>query len=98
MSLLYTSMNSVLYITINNHDIPDASNIGKMIQQFSIGLGVVITISGFELLSSYHIEYISKNTAYSIVCYFLAMLMTLNVIIAIPFRIYHPKMFGFKTT
>lgn len=103
MSLLYTSMNSVLYISIKSEDIPNASNIGKILQQFSIGLGVVFAVGGFRLLSSCNIELILGNevsviNAYSIICIILFILMTFNLVIAIPFRIPQTKNFLLEKT
>ncbi len=98
-SLLYTAMNSVMYLTIKNNEIPNASNIGIIIQQFAIGLGVVISVGGLQLLLALHgIQLIPDNRdqiikIYHILCHFLAILMMLNLIVALLFKRYHKNYF-----
>ncbi len=92
MSLLYTSMNSVMFLTLQNNEMSNASNIGSIIQQFSIGLGVVIAVGGFKLLSSLHglpmmsDSNIQAGNIYKMICYALAVLLMFNFIVALPFK------------
>ncbi len=94
MSLLYTSMNSVMFLTLQNNEMSNASNIGSIIQQFSIGLGVVIAVGGFKLLSSLHglpmmsDSNIQAGNIYKMICYALAVLLMFNFIVALPFKAY----------
>ncbi len=86
MSLLYTSMNSVMYITINKNDISNATNIASIIQQFGIGLGVVLSVGGFQFLTSINKTGLLGNNvpvyAFHETCHFLAALMMLNLIVS----------------
>jgi hypothetical protein len=94
-SLLYTAMNSVLYISLPQVAIADASNIGNIIQQFSMGLGIVLAVGGFHLLlSSQGLQISSAHNQmqvahfYGMLCNFFAGLMLINVFIAWPFKKY----------
>lgn len=89
MSLLYTSMNSVMYLTLKKNEMSNACNIGSIIQQFGIGLGVVIAVGGFHLLTSLHQNSLSvrmiQTNAFQETCYLLATLMVLNLIVTTSF-------------
>ena len=101
MSLLYTSMNSVMYLTLKKSEISNASNIGSIIQQFGIGAGVVAAVGGFQFLASldsisFQIGGIQTHmaNAFQMICYLLAVLMMFNLIIAIPFQFLYKKNFS----
>ena len=87
MSLLFTAMNSVNYITIDKKDMANASNIGSMIQQFSIGLGIVFAMGGFQmLLGWYGVQLTLLNVSiieklFILFCFIFAFLMISNVLI-----------------
>jgi len=89
MSLLYTAMNSVVYLSLDSDEVSNASNIVSIIQQFSIGLGVVFAVGGFHLLLALHkiqLAFIGSAeimSIYSIICKSLAFLMCLNLVFAI---------------
>lgn len=99
MSLLYTAMNSMMYLKIEKEQISNVSNIFAIIQQFSIGLGVMCAVGGFQLLFSTH--QISMATApyfeilnyYKIICVFLTILMSSNLIIIMFHKIYLNRIF-----
>ncbi|EKD54934.1 MAG: major facilitator transporter [uncultured bacterium] len=98
-SLVYTVMNAALYITLPRTEIANASNIGTIIQQFSIGLGIAIAVGGLALFQSSHgitgTEEYQKTILifYHRICDFLAFLMLLNTIISIYFNIYRKNNF-----
>ncbi|VVC77149.1 putative transport protein HsrA [Aquicella siphonis] len=95
MSILYTSMNSVLYLTLDDDQMANASNIGSIIQQFSIGLGIVSAVGGFEWLVSPQgitMSAASKTDilhAYTVICELLALMMLLNLIVGLLFYLYN---------
>lgn len=95
MSLLYTSMNSILYIKLDESQITNASNIGSMIQQLSIGLGIVAAVGGYQwLLNHYQSADMFSGRligihSYSLICIYLAILMLLNLLIDRIFYIYN---------
>lgn len=92
-SFLYTSMNSLLYISLHKDDIPNASNIGAIIQQFSIGLGVVLAVGGFNLLHPSRC-YFKFADDFKKICTLLAVIMIFNLIVLAIFYL-HKKRFLF---
>lgn len=95
MSLLYTSMNSVMYLTTHKNELPNAINVGSIIQQFSIGMGMVIAVGGFQLLLNlYGIQINLAHQAqveniFRLICYFLAALMASGILISRLFQHFH---------
>lgn len=79
MSLLFTAINSVPFLSMERDKMPDASNIISIIQQFFIGVGVVTAIAGFQFLIN--LNDMLKND-FQILCILLSSLMMTNVIIA----------------
>lgn len=98
-SFLYTSMNSLLYVSLHKDDIPNASNIGTIIQQFSIGLGIVLAVGSFNLLLSTKNIVILSNNYFQIadvfkkICTFLAVIMIFNLIVLAFFHLHKERFF-----
>lgn len=88
-SLLYTSMNSLMYLTLQKNQMANASNIGTIVQQVGICLGVLAAMGGFHLFLS---QVNSQAEAFNRCCYFLALVMIVSVLVSIYFEfIYKPK-------
>lgn len=88
-SLLFTSMNSLMYLMLHKDQMTSASNIGTIVQQYGIGLGVLAAMGGYQLfLSQLH----SQTEAFNRCCYFLASIMTVTFLVSTYFEyIYKPK-------
>lgn len=52
VSMLYTAMNAVCFVSIHRELIPDASNIVTIMQQFCIGLGVALAVGGYQYFTN----------------------------------------------
>lgn len=88
-SLLYTAMNSLMYLKLQKDQVASASNIGAIVQQFGIGFGVLTAMGGYHFFWS---QLHSQAEAFSRCCYFLASIMTVNVLVSFYFEFfYKPK-------
>lgn len=92
-SLLYTSMNSVMYLALQKKQIASASNIGTIVQQFGIGLGVLAAMGGYHLFLSLATL---EAEAFNRCCYFLAAIMFLNFLVSIYFEFIYKRKSAYK--
>lgn len=92
-SLLYTAMNSVMYLTMQKKQITNASNIGAIVQQLGIGLGVLAAMGGFHLFLP-HVN--SQVVAFDRCCYFLASIMILNFFVSLYFEYIYKRKLAYK--
>lgn len=69
VSMLYTAMNSVCFVSVNRDFLPDASNIITIMQQFCIGLGVAFAVGGYQYFSSQAFGSMSANATTNYMLY-----------------------------
>lgn len=90
MSLLYTSMNAVMYLSLEKKQLANASNIGTIIQQLGIGLGVLVAMGGFQMFlvesaSPLSMVYL-QSYAFEHTCFLLAVIMIFGLLVAMFFE------------